>query len=173
MKELSPDLVDGLVSIFKQEIQVYKDLLKVELAKKSSIMKSDAKKLEEYTHQTMNLVTNASSLESKRMKQIATIYDKIGLEKSGSVPILSEFLDQIDKVSYHQLKGFANELTEVVRDLKEKISINEKLLQTKQEIYSMSIEALKDAADVEVNSSYQVGSPTKKGRTSVLLNTSV
>jgi hypothetical protein len=172
MKQISESSVDELSSIFKEEIQLYKELLKIENAKKDSIMKSEAKKLEDSTKKTMELIQKTSILESKRMKCISDIYDSAKLEKSGDVPVLTEFLNQIDRGSNYKLKGLANELKDTVRSLREKISINEKLLKTKQEIYSMSIDALKDAADIEISSSYEGPNP-KKGRTSVLLNTSV
>ena len=171
MKQLSPEWTQNLETILKKEIKIYKDLLAIEDSKKTAIMNAEAKKIESLSQETQKHIQTASDCETQRMTLIEKIYKQEKLEQAGDVPVLSEFLNQIDRQSNFRLKGLANDLKGVVGNLKEKILINEKLLKTRHEIYSMSIDALKQASDIEMPSYEGNQSKTPKGRTSVLLNT--
>ena len=73
-----------------------------------------------------------------------------------------------------KFEELAKDLREVVSELREKIRINEKLLQAKQEIFELSMEALKAASTgLQELGSYEAPSKVNRGRTSVMLNTKV
>ncbi|MCB1158576.1 MAG: flagellar protein FlgN [Leptospiraceae bacterium] len=172
MKKLSAEWLDDLVGIFKEEIRIYRDLLDIELKKKDTILKAEGKKLQEFTNQTRELISKAARLEENRMKSIQQVYEDASIEKKAEIPVLSEFLDQIDRDSNYKLKGLANDLKEVVRNLKEKLEINERLLKSRHDMYEMTMDVLKQATEVEMPS-YDSGSPRgqKSRAASVLLNT--
>lgn len=172
MKQTLPEWTGNLEKIFQQEIEIYKELIELEKRKKETILVADGKKLEVLTEKTQQLIAKASEQESKRMRLITDVYQKEKLKQAGETPILSEFLNQIDRQSNFRLKGFANSLKQIVRNLKDKIMVNDKLLRTRQDIYSMSIDALKQASDIEMPS-YEGNQKANKNRTSVLLNTQV
>jgi len=174
MKHIQNEWVGNLIQVFKEEITIYKDLLATEGKKKEAIHKTDGKFLEALTKETYNLMVGATELERIRMKAIEEVYEKEKLQKSADLPILSEFLNQIDRGSNFRLKGLANELKDTVHELKAKITINEKLLKSRQEIFALSIDALKKASETKVPAAY---TPAKakitKHTVPVMLNTRV
>ncbi|MCB1193959.1 MAG: flagellar protein FlgN [Leptospiraceae bacterium] len=175
MKEVVGNWIENLAELFKGEIEVYKELLKIENNKKDAILKAKGKELESLSKETNKLIVDASNLESKRNRVIEEIYDKAKLERTSEVPYLSEFLNQLDRDSNFKLKGLANELKDVVKNLKEMILVNEKLLKSRQDIFDLSMEALKAASDTNLPSSYEKSSSVKspKSRTSIMINTKV
>lgn len=175
MNEVVGNWIDNLVEIFKKEIGIYKDLLKIEDNKKEAILKAQGKKLETLSKETSKLIVEASDIEGKRNRVIEEIYDTAKLEKSSEVPFLSEFLNQLDRDSNFKLKGLANELKDVVKNLKEMIIVNEKLLKSRQDIFELSMDALKNASQSNLPSSYEKSTSTKvpKSRTSIMINTEV
>ncbi|MCE9500579.1 MAG: flagellar protein FlgN [Leptospira sp.] len=174
MKQNQNEWVGNLIQIFKEEITIYRNLLTLEIKKKDAIHQTDGKLLESLTKETYHLMVSVTEFERIRMKAIEDVYEKEKLQMSGSLPILSEFLNQIDRDSNFRLKGLANELKDTVRELKEKIMLNERLLKTRTEIFSLSINALRRASETNVPSAY---TPAKakvvKHRVPVMLNTKV
>ena len=78
-------------------------------------------------------------------------------------------MNETEKPVFQKL---AEDLRNVVSSLRERDTINEKLLRAKQEIFQLSMEALKAASGtVSQEVSYEVPSPKiNRSRTSVMLN---
>lgn len=166
--------IDELSVIFKEETKIYKSILSIEKSKKDSILQSDAKTLESLSKETQGLISQASDLEGRRIKIIETIYESAKLEKKEESVNLSEFLNQIDRESNFKLKGLVNDLKDAVRSLKEVVTVNDKLLRSKKEIYSLQLEALKSATEREASPVYESGiARGTKSRTSVMINTKI
>ncbi len=160
--------LQNLEKLFKDEIGIYKNLAILETSKKEAILRSNAKLLESFTNQSSKQMNDLQVLEVERMKLVDEV---IPNEKKSTdkVPSLSIFLDSLDKISLTKFKPLATDLKEVVSGLKEKISLNEQLLKSKLEIFSMSIDALKNAAEPTTSELY--GDQGKsKVRTNIMLN---
>ncbi|MDX1959360.1 MAG: flagellar export chaperone FlgN [Leptospiraceae bacterium] len=171
MLQLKQDAEKDLEYIFKEEISVYKSLLLLEGNKKESILKSDGKELESATKQISHLLSVASEVEKRRKRALEQFFaDRNILPESENI-ILSEFLSKIEEERKSTFVVLAEDLRKVVLDLRDIVLINEKLLQAKQEIFQLSMEALKVASGSQIEVSYE-GSNHKlnRPRTSVILN---
>ena len=80
-----------------------------------------------------------------------------------------ECIQEDERLVFEEL---AKDLREVVSELREKININEKLLEAKQEIFELSMEALKAASvGLQELGSYDAPSKVNRSRMNVMLNT--
>ena len=80
------------------------------------------------------------------MDAINEIYNNTKMEKPGEVT-LSDFLNHLDRKSNYKLKGITNSLKETVHHLKDKIMLNDKLIQTRQELFQFTISSIQEAAE--------------------------
>lgn len=159
--------LEQLEAAFKEEINLYKSLLILETSKKEAILRSNGKHLENFTKQTSAMMDTLTGVEAKRSKLVAEFFSQ---EKDGAVvPNVTEFLNRLDKVTLAKFKPLTNDLKFVVLDLKEKITVNEELLKSKLDIFSLSIDALKSASESPVSELYGDNSKSK-ARTNVMLN---
>lgn len=159
--------LDQLEKAFREEISIYKNLLILETSKKEAILRSNGKHLENFTKQTSVIMESLSTVEAKRAKLVADFFSE---EKDGAVvPTVTEFLNRLDKVTLAKFKPITNELKFVVTDLKEKLTVNEELLKSKLDMFSLSIDALKNAGETQVSDLYGDNSKSKV-RTNVMLN---
>jgi flagellar biosynthesis/type III secretory pathway chaperone len=159
--------LDQLEAVFKEEIGIYKSLLILETSKKEAILRSNGKHLENFTKQTSKMMDTLTTVEAKRVK---LVNEFLSHEKNGAiVPTVTEFLNRLDKIALSRFKPLANDLKFTVTDLKEKITVNEELLKSKLEIFSLSIDALKSASEAPVSELYGDNSKSKS-RTNIMLN---
>lgn len=159
--------LEQLEAAFKEEISLYKSLLILETSKKEAILRSNGKHLENFTKQTSAMMDTLTGVEAKRTKLVTEFFSQ---EKDGAVvPTVTEFLNRLDKVTLAKFKPLTNDLKFVVLDLKEKITVNEELLKSKLDIFSLSIDALKSASESPVAELYGDNSKSK-ARTNVMLN---
>jgi len=158
--------LEQLEAAFKEEISIYKSLLILETSKKEAILRSNGKHLENYTKQTSTMMGNLTNVEAKRTKLLNEFFAG---EKAAVVPTVTEFLNRLDKVTLAKFKPLTNDLKFVVMDLKEKITVNEELLKSKLEMFTLSIDALKSASEAPVSELYGDNSKSKS-RTNVMLN---
>lgn len=159
--------LEQLEAAFKEEISLYKSLLILETSKKEAILRSNGKHLENFTKQTSAMMDTLTGVEAKRSKLVAEFFSQ---EKDGAVvPNVTEFLNRLDKVTLAKFKPLTNDLKFVVLDLKEKITVNEELLKSKIDMFSLSIDALKSASESPVSELYGDNSKSK-ARTNVMLN---
>ncbi|MBE7412927.1 MAG: flagellar protein FlgN [Leptospiraceae bacterium] len=172
MKQPFIEWISNISEIFTKEIKIYKNLLDLEIQKKGNILEKNGKALESLTKESYNLMVGASELERVRMNEIENFYKEKKIEISEEKNSFNEFLNHIDRNSNFKLKGLAGELKEVLQSLKEKIILNEKLMKTNQEIFKLSIDALKRASETEIPVSYgSVSVKTSTRNTPVMLNT--
>ncbi len=139
------DWVDELCVIFEQEIDLYKRLLEIEWKKRDAINHADGKSLREYSQQTYNLMVSAAELERVRMKSIEEFYKSQDQEIRKSEITLSDFLNKIDRDSNYRLKDYATDLKSTVHKLKEAVLVNERLIQTRQELLQKTIQEIQKA----------------------------
>ena len=159
--------LEQLEAVFKEEINLYKSLLILETSKKEAILRSNGKHLENFTKQTSAMMDTLTGVEAKRSRLVAEFFSQ---KKDGAVvPNVTEFLNRLDKVTLAKFKPLTNDLKFVVLDLKEKITVNEELLKSKLDIFSLSIDALKSASESPVSELYGDNSKSK-ARTNVMLN---
>jgi hypothetical protein len=170
MLQMHLDIERDLEYIFKEEISVYKSLLLLESNKKNSILKSNGKELESATKQISHLLTIASEVEIRRRNAISKMFVDKKIESKAENIFLSEFLENIDEKNKPRFESLAEDLRRVVTELRDKVIINEKLLQAKQEIFQLSMEALKIASGSNNDVSYEVPSKLTRTRTSIMLN---
>ncbi|WCL50059.1 flagellar export chaperone FlgN [Leptospira sp. GIMC2001] len=166
------DWVEELCKIFQKEIIVYTNLLAIELKKREAVNKADGRSLQEYNRETYNLMVEASEMERVRMRSIEEVYRKNNLIIEKEAITLTDFLNKIDRDSNFQLKGYATELKTIVHKLKESIVINDKLINTRQELLNKTIEAMKKA---DAETTYTTSTKTKKTPSktrALVLNTS-
>ncbi len=172
MKQPLNEWINSLSEIFTKEIQIYKNILALEIRKKGIIIEKNGKMLESLTKESYNLMVGASELERVRMTAIENFYKEKKIEISAEQNSFNEFLNHIDRNSNYKLKGLAGELKEVLQALKEKIIVNEKLIKTNQEIFKLSIDALKRASETEIPVAYGIANTkTVTRNTPVMLNT--
>ncbi|MBP7281804.1 MAG: flagellar export chaperone FlgN [Leptospiraceae bacterium] len=160
--------LEQLEAAFKEEISIYKSLLILETSKKEAILRSNGKHLENYTKQTSMMMNTLTNVEAKRTK-LLNEYFASEKDAAAVVPTVTEFLNRLDKVTLAKFKPLTNDLKFVVMDLKEKITVNEELLKSKLEIFTLSIDALKTASEAPVSELYGDNSKSKS-RTNVMLN---
>ncbi len=174
MKQPFNEWIENLSVIFTKEIKTYKNILNFEIQKKAFILEKNGKALESVTKEIYDLMVGASELERIRMNAIDAIYKENKIEVPIEKNSFNEFLNHIDRNSNYKLKGLAGELKEVLQSLKEKILLNEKLLKANQEIFRLSIDALKKASESAISVSYGNGNVrTSTRNTPVILNTKV
>jgi hypothetical protein len=152
-----------LEKIFQEEVSLYQNLVILETSKKEAILRSDAKNLESFTKKSSDYLNLVQSIEKKRMNLVLDLHPKKETQIS-----LSDFLSSLDKNILSIFSPLSEKLKSTVNDLKEKISINENLLKSKLEIFSMSIDALKNAAEPVHSETYGESKP--KLRTNIMLN---
>jgi flagellar biosynthesis/type III secretory pathway chaperone len=133
------DWVEELCKLFQKEVGLYNELYQIELEKREFIHKADGRGLQESVNRTYHLMVEASELERVRMKSIEEVYKTREITPSESGITLSDFLNKMDRESNFRLKTFATELKTVVHKLKEAILLNDKLIQTRQEILKTTI----------------------------------
>ena len=160
--------LEQLEAAFKEEVSIYKSLLILETSKKEAILRSNGKHLENYTKQTSTMMNTLTNVEAKRTKLLNEFFAS---EKDAPavVPTVTEFLNRLDKVTLAKFKPLTNDLKFAVMDLKEKITVNEELLKSKLEMFTLSIDALKTASEAPVSELYGDNSKSKS-RTNVMLN---
>ncbi len=152
-----------LEKVFQDEVSMYQNLLILETSKKEAILRSDAKNLESFTKKSSEYMSILQGIEQKRIKLVETV-----LPKQEEKITISIFLNSLEKTVQAKFKPLAEKLKSTVQELKEKIIINENLLKSKLEIFSMSIEALKNAAEPIHPDTY--GDNKSKSRTNIMLN---
>jgi flagellar biosynthesis/type III secretory pathway chaperone len=155
--------LNSLEKVFKEEISIYNNLVILETSKKEAILRSNAKHLENFTKQTTQVMENLKSLEEERVKLVQEIIP------SNSDLSLSNFLESLDKNDQIIFKPLSESLKQAVFTLKEKISLNEELLKSKLEIFSLSLEALKSASE-PVPTEFYGEQGKSKSRTNIMLN---
>ena len=160
--------LEQLEAAFKEEISIYKSLLILETSKKEAILRSNGKHLENYTKQTSMMMNTLTNVEAKRTK-LLNEYFASEKDAAAVVPTVTEFLNRLDKVTLAKFKPLTNDLKFAVMDLKEKITVNEELLKSKLEMFTLSIDALKTASEAPVSELYGDNSKSKS-RTNVMLN---
>jgi flagellar biosynthesis/type III secretory pathway chaperone len=156
------DWVNELCKLFEQEIGLYNRLLQLELEKREAVNSANGKALQSLAKETYNLMVNASELERVRMNSIEDVYKKNNLETGSDGITLTDFLNKIDRNSNFQLKSFATELKTSVHKLKDAIIINEKLIQTRQNLLQKTIQEMQKAGS---DTTYSPQTKTKSGIT--------
>jgi hypothetical protein len=158
--------------IFKEEISVYKSILLLESNKKDIILNSKSKDLESVTKQIGHLLNIASEIELRRQKAMNSFFQEEKLQSKNSDIVLSEFLEVLEPVAKEKFIKLAEELRNVVIELREKVLINQNLLKAKQEIFQITMETLKEFAQENTpNVSYDNSNKSTRTRTSIMLNT--
>jgi hypothetical protein len=167
------DIERDLEYILKEEISVYKSILLLETNKKESIIHAKGKDLESATKQIGHLLTIATEVELRRRSAMNRYFDEKKIKPNGEEVILSEFLEQLDTGSREKFEGLASDLRKVVGELREKVIVNESLLRAKQEIFQLTMETLKEAAEDKAapEVSYESSPKPSRSRTSIMLNT--
>lgn len=168
--------LEQLTKLFQEEINLYSNVLELETQKSAAVVQADGKSLEIITKKTYELLVMASEIERVRMKSIEEVYrsKNFALPENGA-PTLSDFLNQLDRESNFRLKEFGSSLKATLHRLKEKIKSNEKLITTRQEILTRTIEAVKEKASESGLSTYGPGkNPERKQakRPALMLNAS-
>ncbi|MCC5814310.1 MAG: flagellar protein FlgN [Leptospira sp.] len=156
------DWVNELCKLFEQEIVLYNRLLQLELEKREAVNSANGKALQSLAKETYNLMVNASELERVRMNSIEEVYKKNNLETGSDGITLTDFLNKIDRDSNFQLKSFATELKTSVHKLKDAIIINEKLIQTRQNLLQKTIQEMQKAGS---DTTYSPQTKSKSGIT--------
>lgn len=171
MLQVPVDTEKNIEYLLKEEISIYKSLLILETNKKEAIIHAKGKELESITKQIAPLLSRAQETEEKRQKALRDYFQSKGLELPERQIYLSEFLEKLDLVTKPIFEKLGEELRSVVTELREKVIVNENLLKTKQEIFQLTLESLKEAAEETVP---EVGYEQQKGRSrkSIMLNTS-
>lgn len=136
------DWVEELCQIFKQEIHLYNKLLELELEKRNAVNKGNGRSLHDLAKETYNLMVNTSELERVRMKSIEEVYRNHQFPKEEEGITLTDFLNKIDRDSNFKLKTYATELKSTVHKLKDAIVVNEKLIQTRQELLKKTVDEM-------------------------------
>lgn len=154
------DWVNELCKLFEEEITIYNRLLQLELEKREAVNSADGKLLQSLAKETYNLMVGASELERVRMKSIEDVYSKANLERSSEGITLTDFLNKIDRDSNFQLKTYATDLKSTVHKLKDAIIINEKLIQTRQDLLRKTVEEMQKS---NADSTYSPRSNIKTG----------
>lgn len=172
MLQVPVDVEKNLEYILKEEISVYKSLLILETNKKDVIIHAKGKELESITKQIAPLLSRATEIEEKRQKAIRDYFQTKGFELPKRQIYLSEFLEKLDLVTRPIFEKLGEELRSTVSELREKVIINENLLKTKQEIFQLTLESLKEAAE-EVSPEVGYEQPKGRSRKSIMLNASV
>ncbi len=158
--------------IFKEEISVYRSILLLESNKKDIILNSKSKDLESVTKQIGHLLNIASEIELKRQKAMNSFFQEEKLQSKNKVIVLSEFLEVLEPATKEKFIKLAEELKNVVTELREKVLINQNLLKAKQEIFQITMETLKEFAQENTpNVSYDNSNKSTRTRTSIMLNT--
>lgn len=174
MVQVNSEKEDDLEYIFREEISVYRSLLTLETNKREIILQSKGKELESASKQIVHLLGVAEQVEVKRQAAIARIFEDSNHKAEGTSIYLTDFLNTVAAEERPKFEVLAKDLREVVSELREKVKINEKLLHAKQEIFELSMEALKAASvGLQELGSYDAPSKPNRGRTSVMLNTKV
>lgn len=162
------DWVEDICKIFQEEIILYKKLLDLELEKRIAVNSADGKKLQEITKESYHLMVNTSELERVRMKTLEDIYKKENLEDTGGIT-LSDFLNKIDRESNFKLKSYATDLKSTVHKLKDAIIVNEKLIQTRQEILKKTVSEMQELnAETTYSPKAKIQSGANKAKSLVL-----
>ncbi|MCG6195090.1 flagellar protein FlgN [Leptospira sp. FAT2] len=168
--------LEQLTKLFQDEINLYSNVLELETQKSAAVVQADGKSLETITKKTYELLVMAAEIERVRMNSIEEIYrsKNFALPESG-VPTLSDFLNRLDRDSNFRLKEYGSSLKSVLHRLKEKIKSNEKLILTRQEILSRTIDVMKEKAMESGVNTYGSGkNPERKQpkRQALMLNAS-
>ncbi|HMZ60601.1 MAG TPA: flagellar export chaperone FlgN, partial [Leptospiraceae bacterium] len=174
MLQMQEETQNNLEYILKEEISVYKSLLLLESNKKDSILQSKGKDLEAATKQISHLLSIAVEIESRRKNAMSKVFTEKKISPKSESITLTDFLENLEEEEKPKYISLADDLRKVVTDLREKVEVNEKLLKAKQEIFQLSMEALKvaSAGVQEVGyDGYDSGLNTSKPRTNVVINT--
>ncbi|AXR63726.1 flagellar protein FlgN [Leptospira mayottensis] len=165
-----------LTKLFQDEINLYTDVLELETRKSIAVVKADGKSLEAITKKTYELLVMAAETERVRMKSIEDVYrsKNFAFPETGTLT-LSDFLNRLDRDSNFKLKEYGSSLKSVLHRLKEKIKSNEKLILTRQEILSKTIDAMKEKATESGINTYGSGKDPERKQTkrqALMLNAS-
>ncbi|EMO52671.1 flagellar protein FlgN [Leptospira noguchii] len=168
--------LEQLTKLFQDEINLYSNVLELEIQKSTAIVQADAKSLETIIKKTYELLVMASEIERVRMKSIEEVYrsKNFAFPETGALA-LSDFLNRLDRDSNYRLKEFGSSLKSILQRLKEKIKSNEKLILTRQEVLSKTIEAMKEKVmESDINTYSSGKNPERKQtkRQSLMLNAS-
>ncbi len=172
MLQVPIDIEKNIEYLLKEEISTYKSLLILETRKKEAIVRANGKELESITKQIAPLLSRATQMEEKRQSALREYFQSKGFELFERQVYLSEFLEKLDLVTKPVFEKLGEELRSIVTELREKVIINENLLRTKQEIFQLTLDSLKEAAEETVP---EVGYEQHKSRSrkSIMLNASV
>lgn len=160
--------LESILSLFQEEIHVYKSLLELENMKKTFINSADGKELERTLKQSNDMMIHASELERIRMKSLEDWYtfEKKNMPESGIT--LTHFLNSLDRESGHKLKSTASVLKTTVLSLKEAVILNDKLLKSRKDFLNTTIDAMRDRIEVQ-DSTYKDSNMTKQTKTRPLM----
>jgi flagellar biosynthesis/type III secretory pathway chaperone len=167
------DWLEDICKLFQKEIDLYGNLLTLELEKRKAVNSADGKSLQEITQKSYHYMVEASEIERLRMKAIEEIYKTQNFEPSVDKINLTDFLNKVDRDSNFKLKGYATELKSTVHRLKDAIILNDKLIQTRQGLLQKTVSEMQK---IDNESTYTPAEQKKKPNTKVralVLNTAV
>jgi hypothetical protein len=171
MSEEGNQLLVELEKILIHEIEIFKNILQLETEKKEIIIQSNGKELEKSTKNIHHFLTDASNIEKERIHILTNLYKSKGIDIQQS-PSLTELLEFLLEGERKPFEKIASELREIISSLREKIAVNEKLLRAKQDIFQLSMEALKAASGIlQQDNSYEAPqNKINRSRTSIMIN---
>ena len=157
--------LNELIKIFKDEILVYEEILKLETKKTSIIQKSNEKDLEVLLNQISERTNIAHSLEEKRNSCIKEFMKKKEIN-------LKDFLLNLEKNWKEKFEILGENLKNVIFKLKKKIALNENIITLKQELLQDIFKTYRKQNKVNVysnkNHKEKVSNPS-----SLILNTTI
>lgn len=173
MEKRNNNWLDDLIALFSRETSLYETLQKLEEQKTQAIRVADGKNLESIAKQSYQCLVEASEIERVRMKFIQQVYEEKNMDYSNPPPTLNDFLTILDRNSNYRMKKAGTELKEAVKELKQKILLNEKLLNSRKELLQSTIAAMKEAAPEDGYYTPEKAQTPNKKRASMMVNTAV
>lgn len=116
---------DKFIEIFKEELNLNKQLLDISNEKMEIIRKNDLSQLRYITHEEQNIVRQIIELEKLRDKIIKILVDSMGIDE---ITDIKELIKSINPEKAQELLEITDELRVVLKDLKSINDLNSTIL---------------------------------------------
>ncbi|MBB6216410.1 flagellar biosynthesis/type III secretory pathway chaperone [Anaerosolibacter carboniphilus] len=134
--------IEQLITVLKEECNLYKDYLDLAREKKTAVIKGEIKELDHITKREQNMIVNMGKVDQIRTAIIGNIL----LEKNiASVETISELADLIEEPARATILKLKDNLAALLEETKNLNHINSELLQQALEYVDYNINLLTSA----------------------------
>ena len=145
-------LITEMISIIREEMKIYNELLSLSKDKTDIIVKGKVNELDNMVKVEQEHIVQLGGLEGQREEIVDKIAKQINI--SPSELTMSKLVERLDQYQAQELKKYQLNLSSILSELKELNDLNSKLVKNSLEFIDFSINSMAGTAETGNNYGY-------------------